>query len=435
MMGVSGSGASSDVRAFPSVRVDANRALAASVVLGCVAFNALLAIVSAHVHPLTSTHVILAEGALVAAAALAIAKGWSARMTPAVTLIVAMALFCLLRGAITGEVQPKYLRDVLIIPLFAMLGMAFAGGDLVRVAVVVHAAVFAVFALEVIAPDLHSQIFQIQDYYINTRGLSLEDFYDTSLELFVSATRPSERFLSFIDAPRASSLFLEPVSLGNYCSIVTAFIVAAWRKMSVATRLFLAVGTGLMLVGCDGRLAIVTCAVIVVVAPFVTVLPPRSTVLYAPLFVAAAFALTFAAGLRAGTDDFAGRLANTVELLTRLDAPDLLGLTDALIGPAVDSGITYVILTQSLPLAVLLWLFMAWTVPEATAESERFTHALCLYLALSMMVSYAFLTIKTAGLAWFIQGALQGEAMAKGAPRRLRPADRSHPSCISPSTT
>jgi putative polymerase len=424
MTGIAKPGTSPDLHAFPSLRVDMNRALAASIVLGCVGFNAVLAIVNAHVHPLTAAHVMLAEGVLVAAAAVVIARSWSARMIPAVALIVVLVLFCLLRGAITGEVQPKYLRDVLIIPLFAMLGMAFAGGDLMRVAVVVHAAVFAVFVMEIIAPDLHSEIFRIQDYYINTRGLSLEDFYDTSSELFVSATRPNERFVSFIDAPRASSLFLEPVSLGNYCSIVTAFIVATWRQTSIATRLFLGAGTGLMLVGCDGRLAIVTCAAIVAVAPFATALPLRSTILYAPLFVMAGFALTFFAGLHAGADDFAGRLANTVELFTRLDAPDLLGLTDTLIGPAVDSGVTYLILTQSLPLALLLWLFMAWNVPEAGAEQVRFTHALCLYLVLSMMVSYAFLTIKTAGLAWFIQGALQGQAIAKRAPQRLRPVQR-----------
>jgi putative polymerase len=123
--------------------------------------------------------------------------------------------------------------------------------------------------------------------------------------------------------------------------------------------------------------------------------------------VLAAFALTYVAGLHGGADDFAGRLANSVHLLAHLDAPDLLGLTDTLIAPAMDSGITYLILTQSLPIVLLLWLFIAANVSEATPEQVRFTHALCLYLTLSMMVSYAFLTIKTAGLAWFIQGALQ----------------------------
>jgi putative polymerase len=388
--------------------------LIAVIVLGAMGFNAVLAIVNAHVRPLTSAHVMLAEGVLVTIAALVVIRSWHPRMAHGAALIVGLVLFAILRGAITGEVQPKYLRDVLIIPLFMMLGQAFAGGDLMRVVLVAHTAVCAVFAIEMIVPDLYAEIFRIQDYYINTRGLTLEDFYDTSSDLFVSATRPDDRFISLIDAPRASSLFLEPVSLGNYCSIATAFMVATWHRMSAITRATLSVSTGLMLVGCDGRQAVVTCGLIVVMAPFVTALPRRSTVLYAPLLVIGAFALIYVAGLRGGADDFAGRLANSVHLLAQLDAPDLLGLTDTLIAPAMDSGVTYLILTQSLPIVLVLWLFIAGNVSEATPEQVRFTHALCLYLTLSMMVSYAFLTIKTAGLAWFIQGVLQAQRSDAG---------------------
>jgi putative polymerase len=316
--------------------------------------------------------------------------------------------------------EPKFFRDVLIMPLFMMLGLAFAGGSLTRLVLTAHVAVFAVFVLEMAAPDLYSEIFRIQDYYIGTRGLNLEEFYDTSSELFVSATRPDERFIPFIDAPRASSLFLEPVSLGNYCSIVTAFTVACWHRLGSAARLLLPISTVLMIVGCDGRLALVTCAMIVAAAPWVTSLPRRSTLLYAPLLVLAAFALTYLAELRSGTDDFAGRLANTVEFLARLDAPDLLGLTNTLIDPAVDSGITYLILTQSLPGVILLWLFITCSGSDTTPEQVRYTHALCLYLSLSMLVSYAFLTIKTASLAWFIQGALQGTMIVRSPKGRGR---------------
>lgn len=387
---------------------DVNRMLAASIVLGSMCFNAVLAIVNAHVMPLSSAHVILGEGLLVLAAAITALRAWQVRMTPAIALSAFLLLFAILRGAITGEMDPKYFRDVLIIPLFLMLGVAFAGGNLTRLVLIAHTVVCVVFVLEIAAPDLYTMLFQIQDYYINTRGLRLEEFYDTSSELFVSATRPNERFIPFIDAPRASSLFLEPVSLGNYCIIVTAFTVAAWHRLGTMARVLLPASTVLMIVGCDGRLALVTCVVIVAAAPWVTALPRRSTLLYAPLLLFGAFALTYFAGLRSGTDDFAGRLANTVELLARLDAPDLLGLTDTLIVPAVDSGITYLILTQSLPGVLLLWLFVTFSGSDSTPEQVRFTHALCLYLSLSMLVSYAFLTIKTASLAWFIQGALQG---------------------------
>jgi len=388
-----------------------NSLMAASVVLGAMFFNAVLAVVNAHVMPLASAHVMLAEGLLVVVAAFIVLRSWHESMMSAVVLIAGLFLFALLRGAATGEMEPKFFRDVLIIPLFLMLGLAFTKGSFARVVLVAHAAVFAVFVFEMLAPDAHTAMFQIQDYYINTRGLNLEEFYDTNSELFVSATRPDERFIPFIDAPRASSLFLEPVSLGNYCSIITAFTVALWHRLGRMARVLLPVTTALMIVGCDGRLALVTCAMIVATAPWVTSLPRRATLLYAPLLVLAAFALTYFAELRSGTDDFAGRLANTVEFLARLDVQDLLGLSNALVAPAVDSGITYLILTQSLPGVLLLWLFIAYSGADTTPEQVRYSHALCLYISLSILVSYAFLTIKTASLAWFIQGALQGRSI------------------------
>jgi putative polymerase len=55
----------------------------------------------------------------------------------------------------------------------------------------------------------------------------------------------------------------------------------------------------------------------------------------------------------------------------------------------------------------VLWTFIAWAPQERTREQVRYTHSICLYLALSMLVSYSFLTIKTGALLWYIQGALQ----------------------------
>nr|HML30044.1 polysaccharide biosynthesis protein GumE [Hyphomicrobium sp.] len=113
-------------------------------------------------------------------------------------------------------------------------------------------------------------------------------------------------------------------------------------------------------------------------------------------------------GLKSGEDDFAGRLAGTVELIHRFDLSDFLGLSNQLVDSTVDSGISYLIVTQSLAGLILLWTFIAWHVSEETTEQVRFTHALCIYLTLSMLVSYSLLTIKTAAILWFIQGTLQG---------------------------
>jgi len=279
--------------------------------------------------------------------------------------------------------------------------------------------VFVVFLLEALAPSIYSELFRIQDYYINTRGNSADEFYNTNSELFISATRPNERFISFIDAPRLSSIFLEPVSLGNYCTIIVALISSSFHRFSKGTLAFIAISTIAMLIGCDGRLAIV-CSVLIVIMSWISPrLPPHSAIVYLPAAVLIMLAIVDSAAMQAGGDDFIGRVAHTKDLLLHFDAQEFLGLSDKYIAQAMDSGVAYLIITQSLLGLILLWTFVAWGPVEHTTEQVRYTHALCLYLALSMLVSYSFLTIKTGALLWFIQGALQGGSVAQDRPQRM----------------
>jgi putative polymerase len=273
----------------------------------------------------------------------------------------------------------------------------------------VHAVVLVVLLLEAINPSTYSALFHVQDYYINTRGYVAENFWNKESDLFVSAVRPDTRMFSFIELHRLSSVFLEPVSLGNYCIVITAFVCACFRQLTTATRWFLIVGTLLALLGCDGRLAALSSLMIIAAALAVSWLPPYSAVLYLPGVTAAVFVVVYAFGLHGGSDDFSGRIAHTVELIERFGLVEFLGVsTDrVLISQAVDSGLAYLILTQSLFGVVLLWLFIALGSAERTPAQLRFKHAACIYLSLTMMVSFAFLSIKTAALLWFVHGALQ----------------------------
>lgn len=396
------------------------RAAPALVMMASVGFNAGLAFVNGHVLPVPTALVIVTEAALVSAALGLALLAWRPQMAPSLALIAALTLFAAFRGLLMAAPDPKLLRDVVLIPVFLMLGMAFADRGLTRAVLVLHTVVFAVFLIEALAPEAYSDLLRIQDYYIKTRGNRLDEFYNTNSELFISATRPDARFFSFVDAPRMSSLFLEPVSLGNYCSIITAFLAACLQRLGWPAIAYLAPTTAAMLVGCDGRLATATCIVIVIAAAVAPRLPRRSAVLYLPATAALVFALVIGAGLEPGTDDFPGRLAYTVELIRSYDVAEILGLSNELVAKAMDSGAAYLITTQSLPGLLLLWAYITLAPREDTAEQVRFTHAASLYLALSMMVSYSFLTIKTGALLWFIQGALQG---ASDSSSRLAEAD------------
>lgn len=390
--------------------------LAGALVLAAMAFNAALAIVNAQVTPLTPVMVIACEVAIVACAHFAALLYFRTAMAPWYALIAIFAAFALFRSTATGLFDPKYLRDVLLIPTFIILGMTFPRERLPRLMVAIHLLVIAVLVLEAVSPEGYAVLFNIKDYYIQTRGYAEAGFWNAGSNLYVSAERPDDRFFAFVSFHRMSSIFLEPVSLGNYCIIVFSYLLASYRDLSPPQRIFLLAGTAALLIGCDGRLAAIACAIIAVASLFALRLPPRAGVLFAPVMMIAAFAAVSFLDLRAGPDNFSGRLAHTVELLRQFGPAEFLGISDAFLSRAVDSGLAYLITTQSLFGAVMLWLFLMFFADENSRQAVILKTAAALYIALSMLVSFSFLSIKTAALLWFILGAMQPRRPAMSRP-------------------
>lgn len=383
-------------------------AAGAMLVFSAVVFNAGLAFVNANVAGMSPSIVIACEIAIVSLALLLAVINYRAEMAPWFGLLMAMVFIAAVRGFITEAPDIKYLRDVLIIPVFVLLGLASRGYLLERTFVAIHAIIFGVFLIEIIFPETYSDLFRIQDYYLNTRGNDVSEFYDTSSDLFISATRPGERFLPFIDAPRSSSVFLEPVSLGNYCSIAVAYVCAAGRQLGFKAVAFALLSTALMLIGSDGRLAVLTCVAIIGVSSVSGHLPQGAAVLILPAALAAAAGISLFAGPNVGSDDFFGRVAHTITLLQNFDAASWLGVSNEHVVSAMDSGIAYLVTTQSIMGVTLIWIAVTAFLSSTTSTQRRFTYAFAIYVSLSLLVSYSLLTIKTAALLWFIHGALYG---------------------------
>jgi hypothetical protein len=106
-------------------------------------------------------------------------------------------------------------------------------------------------------------------------------------------------------------------------------------------------------------------------------------------------------------DNFTGRLAYCVDLLGRYDIWEWFGNSDRLVGPAADSGIAYTITTQSIVGLTAFWLFFVLNAEQRTTEQIKYLHGVCVYIALTMLVSYSLFSIKTAALLWFIHGSFQ----------------------------
>ena len=376
------------------------------IVLAAVLFNAGLAVINAHVTPLSANAVIAAEVLIVVAAHAVIFAHYRPQMLPWYAVIVIVVLFSLERAMVVGNFDPKFMRDVLLIPTFVLLGMTAPTRRLTTLVVVLHVIVVGGVLFEALFTQAFSDLFEIRQYYIATRGLEAADFWNAGSDLFVSATR-ADRLFSFVDLHRTSSVLLEPVSLGNYVVIITAFLCANYRNMSLKVIMFLLVGSFIALVGCDGRLAAVSSAIVVLAAFVAPLLPRKSALLYLPLVLLGAVVLVIALHPNATADNFPGRVAYGIELLARYDMGEWFGNSDRLLVQAMDSGLAYTIATQSVVGLVAFWLFFILNAEEQTPTQIKYLHGVCVYLALSMLISYSMFSIKTAALLWFIHGSFQ----------------------------
>ena len=385
------------------------RNLPLMIIIWATVFNAVLAVINGHVVALSSSAVVAAEVVTVILAHLLALSQFRREMRVWYGLLMAFLVFFVLRSLVTGDPQADYVRDVLLIPTFIVLGMTSRSKNLTTLVCVIHVIVIAVMVYEALDTPGYAKLFEVQNYYINTRGYDNEMFWNDQSDLFISATRWQDRFLlPFLSLHRLSSIFLEPVSLENYCVFITIYICARFSSLTVFERGFLGLGNVAVLIGSDGRFAAIASVMIIVVSMFAAKLPRRSAIVYLPGVTLAAFAITKLAGLHDGEDDLPGRIAYTVNLLSRFDLSDFIGISEkAAVHDAVDAGLAFLVATQSIFGLGVAWALIIFGVREDRPDQVRYTHGLCIYLALAMMVSSSIFSIKTAALLWFVQGSLQ----------------------------
>ena len=315
-------------------------------------------------------------------------------------------VFTLLRFMYAQVLEPKPLRDMAIVFAFICLGLAYRGTPyklVFRVSVVL----LLIGLIEILAPDVYLRLFNIKSYYINTRGFVEADFWNANSDLFVSGMRPGERFfLSFTNLPRASSVFLEPVSLGNFIIISLLAMLAGWRALSLRLRLLWPLVLFVLLLISDSRYAFACALVLIGFRLVFAKFPQQLCFLLFVGVVAAAAVLVQVSGVSYGSDDFLGRLYYTFNALRRLDFEMLLGLHYDLLTRFADSGIAYFIVSQSLPMLIVLVLYYAIGIVANDGESRFYKNALMIAWALGLLISNSLFSIKVAALMWFIFGAL-----------------------------
>lgn len=368
-----------------------------------VTFNPLLAIINGHVHALSGGLVALIQAAMTIGALL-LGGLIGGKLTRWMVVAWGLAIMFLMLSLLRGDLAVKNLGDVLIIPAFIALGQRIRPTTLLRVVIGLQIAITVVGVFELLFPSAFATIFKVAEYYVSTRGFDEEAFWAGN-DLFLSSERPGGRLLlNGFGLHRGSSLFLEPVSLGNWVIVVAVFLAGFWKRLPWKTRIFLLVSNFILLVVCDGRLALGVCVVLAVYLPIARYIPSPVSFLYLPGVMLLLTGLIGAGYLASEGDTLPGRLRGGFNALTGLDLADMMAVGTQ--GLNADAGWVYFLQTQSLFTAIVMWGIITLTDIGKDPDARMFKHGLAMFLALCLPISYSVLSIKTMSLLWCGYGCL-----------------------------
>ena len=342
-------------------------------------------------------------------------------------LVVATALIYLMalaayRTAFHGEgIQIKPVRDLLIPIAFFFFGLRAADIRLADRLVQVAAGIVVVVGLiEYAFPDRFTDVFNIARFYID-RGSMASGQSPQSSNLFISGMRPDvlggRNLLPFLGDHRVSSVFLEPISAGNF-----GIILFLWALMrSIATRrlfwgTFAAAAT--MIVLSDSRFGAMFC----IVATGIALLPVALGAVVAALIPAVALTALFVLPgqfekMHVLGNGFISRLILSGHFIAALDLQNWFGIRTPDFQP-FDSGYAYSFIGFGIVGVAALWAVF-WMIDGPGWQFRSFRNLVGAYYGVLLCVSNSPYTIKTASLLWFLLGVVsRAREPATAAPRR-----------------
>lgn len=409
MAGLSGTVPSAPIADRAPVTADERRArsmrslylLSIVAVIGGLVNNAILCFVNTRVMAIHDSHVMIGELVFISCALIV-------ALDRRIGLYLGFGIFLsymLLLFALRHQFDPKPIRDILV--PFAFYCAGFRLGNLRLADGIVTASVVIVVLMgmfEYFAVETFLDYFNVLGYYLSRGAVSLQDTYGHTRGLFISGLRPEPRtILPFLGQHRVSSVFLEPVSTGNFGVIVYAW--ALFRK-NMRLRWLTMVCALAIIVIADARFGLYTCILMTLLSPFYQWIA-KSIWLVLPFVILSAFAIYgLSTGTHGGPNDIAGRFQVTAYLLTQLSAAEVFG-SQASDQFTADSGFAYTLLQFGLFGFIGLWALFVFA-PAKTAKAWNFHSTAIIYFLLLLIISNSGYSLKTAGLFWFILGTANG---------------------------
>ncbi|MBD1548953.1 hypothetical protein HK439_22060 [Labrenzia aggregata] len=393
----------------------------ALVVLAAVVYNAILAVINAHVRDLSLTSVAATELLIMFAAVLIILKKgiYEEDLAPLFYLLITLFLTVYV-SVINHLLIIDYFRNVLVIFCFVTLGTWTNDRTVKFIFMTASILVFAFLVMEIFLLDQYADFFYPAKYFENTRGIA--QFEIGNSKLFRNALGFEGRFSFGIIDHRSSSLFLEQVSLANFSGVMMIYLVSLWGRFSPRERAFCILTIVLILVTNDTRTMMIF-SVISFIGYFLFPHVPRILgFLVMPAFLAMGFAV-YALKPDATGDNIPGRVVTTMKNFADVDLLTLLGFSAERASSFADSGYIYVVVIGTIFSFLFLWLFVTLYPACDHPDERRFAHSLSVFIFMNMMIGgTAIFSIKIAGLLWLLAGHLKFSRRGRiAADARLEP--------------
>jgi putative polymerase len=298
-----------------------------------------------------------------------------------------------------------HLRNILILVSFVIMGRWTNARTLKLIFRICCLAALIVLIIEILSTAEYVALFHPAEYFQNTRGIAPATYSDVGL--FRGALGFEGRFSFGLIDHRSSSIFLEQVSLANFCGVLVIYLISLANRLSLFDRAALFSTIVLILVTNDTRTMLIF-SIISFGGYFVYPhIPKIFDFVMMPLIILVGFIINALQPNVVG-DNFVGRINVTVTHLLGIDLPAAIGLSLDQTQLFVDSGYVFIVYGATTFGLLLFWLFVSFYPAGETANQKRLSHALSLFMFLNLMIgSTAIFSMKTAGILWLLVGYLK----------------------------
>jgi hypothetical protein len=307
-------------------------------------------------------------------------------------------------STINGRPTFDGLRNYLVMFVFFSIGIRLSLEEIIKIFFIVTCVVLAFLLLEMFFLKSYVSFFQPSLYYEATRGVEVKE--TNEIGIFNNALGFETRFsFGFFDIPRTSSVFLEQVSLANFASVLSIFVIVFYKMLSKKYIVFFLFTVFLILVTNNTRTASVLFLVLVLGYKVFPLLPRYFNSLIPVFVLLVAVIINFIYSDVVG-DNLIGRVNVSMEHFFNLSLCSFIGCDSGNLTKLYDSGYAYIVAANTLVGALFIWFLISFVLRQKSHVTKRAAYSVSLYFFLNMLIGgTAIYSIKVASLLWLIVGA------------------------------